>query len=101
MMAEDGMYHGLDPFFDACRREMQKHFATKGESWRNTSTTSTITGPFGDPIKKVITTQVYLEELLQAAMNNLYEEPTQDQRVDVANILGMLWMWEEGIAQRE
>jgi hypothetical protein len=94
------MYHGLDPFLDAMRKEMQRHFAEKGESWRSETVTSTITGPFGDPIKKVITTQVYLEELLSQALDDLMVNPTQDQRVDVANICAMLWMWEEGLAPR-
>lgn len=92
------MYHGLDPFFDACRREMQKHFAEKGESWRGETIVSTNTGPFGQPIKKTVDTRVYLEELLQGALNDLFENPTNDQREDVANILGMLWMWDEGLA---
>lgn len=97
-MTEDGLYHGLDPFFDECRREMARHLAEKGESWREEMTRSTITGPFGEPIKKMVPTPAFLEELLQSALNTLMEEPTNDQRVDVANILGMLWMWEEGKA---
>jgi hypothetical protein len=82
-------------------KEMQKHFAEKGESWRGETIQSTITGPFGDPIKKQVATQVYLEELLQSAINDLFENPTNDQRIDVANILAMLWLWDEGLASRQ
>jgi hypothetical protein len=99
-MADDGLYHGLDPFFDACRREMYKHLKEKGESWREETIVSTINGPFGNPIKKRIPTPVFLEELFQSALNNLLEEPINDQRVDVANVIGLLWMWEEGLATR-
>ena len=100
MTEGDGMYHGIDPFLDAMRREMQRHLAEKGESWREETTRSTITGPFGDPIKKTVPTPVFLEELLTQALNELMEELTQDQRVDVANILAMIWLHEEGLAQK-
>ena len=95
-LAEDGLYHGLDEFFDACRVEMHRHLKDKGESWREETQVAIIRGPFGDDIRKTVPTIALLEELLQSALNELFENPTQDQRIDVANIIGMIWWTVEG-----
>lgn len=97
---DDGIYHGLDPFFDACRREMYKHLQEKGENWRTETAIARINGPFGDPIQKRVPMPVFLEELFSSALNELLENPSQDQRVDVVNYIAMIWMWEEGLAER-
>lgn len=96
-MVDDGLYHGLDRCFDACRLEMARHLEKKGENWKRSSVVVEIGGPFGTKIKKTIPTPSFLEELFRAALNELLENPTNDQRIDLINIIAMQYLWDEGL----
>lgn len=84
-------------FQDAMNEEMRRHerLGDKGGDWTQPTQTVTIKGSLGD-IRKEVETVAYLDEAFRAAVEEYFENPTQDQLVDVANLAGMLWTYGEG-----
>ena len=90
-------YSVFKRFHDAMDAEMLRHLklGDKGD-WTQPTQEVSIRGSFCE-IRKAVDTVAYLDEAFRAALEEYFENPTQDQMVDLANLLAMRYLHEEGL----
>ena len=103
-MNREEYFEEFRPFFNATCVELERHDKEKGSSWKGDTFTRVKTsghwaGPntYVEPVMEEVSQDQFITEILHEhyekyAIYNFFSEKAAAQEVDLAALLGMLWL---------